>query len=58
MARACAIEAKIGWRFREAAAKMVVPEPIDQNAREKRVVSSRDPGGQSATTIGIGRVGW
>ncbi len=57
MGRPAAIEAEIAGRFHQARPEMIVPDAIDKNAREQRVLGRGDPAGESAAAVGIRGVG-
>ena len=51
-----AVEAKVVGRVDQSRAEVIVPDSIDDNSREERVVSVGDPGSELSSTIRFGSV--
>ena len=57
MRRRSAIAAEIARRVDDAGAKVVLPEPVHQDARRQRVVRANDPPRQSKAALGLAQAG-
>ena len=56
MRRLAAVEAEVVRRLDQAAAEVIVPQPVDDRPGEQRVVLAGDPLGQFAPAVGVGGI--